>query len=169
MNLLHLQSVDENKQAPLLWQRPGYQEAKKELSNLQKSKREEQVPYVQVCDRKRSQNRIDPSLQEYRKIQNAHNHHRRHHHLQAGHQAQHGGVRLHGLKSWQKWHPHSWQDDKWSEQMVNETTSNSRSLRSPNSIQETGATRLKTTSSTLSPSTSKSDCSLVSIFYRCCC
>ena len=36
--------------------------------------------------------------------------------LQAGHQAQHGGVRLHGLKSWQKWHPQKWQDDKWSDQ-----------------------------------------------------
>ena len=48
--------------------------------------------------------------------------------------------------------------------VVIETTSNSRSQRSRNSIQETGATRLKTTSSTLSPSTSKSDCSIVSIF-----
>ena len=41
MNLLHLRSVDESKQAPPLWQR--YQEAKKELSNLlKKSKKEEQ-------------------------------------------------------------------------------------------------------------------------------
>ena len=43
---------------------------------------------------------------------------------------------------------------------VNETTSNSRCKRSRNSTLETGATRFKTTSSTLSPSTGKSDCSL---------
>ena len=41
--------------------------------------------------------------------------------------------------------------------MVSETTSNSRFQRSRMSIQETGAGRLKTTSSTLSPSTKKSD------------
>ena len=40
VNLLHLRSVDENKQAPPLWQRPGFREAKKELSNLQKSEKE---------------------------------------------------------------------------------------------------------------------------------
>ena len=44
--------------------------------------------------------------------------------------------------------------------MVNQTTSNSHS----HSIQETGTARLKTTSSTLSPSTRKSDRSLVSFF-----
>ena len=49
--------------------------------------------------------------------------------------------------------------------MVSEPTSNSLSQRSRNSIQETGATRPKTTSSTLSPSTGKSDCSLVPIFF----
>ena len=40
---------------------------------------------------------------------------------------------------------------------VNETTSNSRFRRSRTSIQETGASRLKTTSSTLSPSTRNYD------------
>ena len=41
--------------------------------------------------------------------------------------------------------------------LVSETTSNSRFQRSRISIQATGATRLKTRSSTLSPTTSKSD------------
>ena len=41
--------------------------------------------------------------------------------------------------------------------MVSDTTSNSRFQRCRTSIQATGATRLKTTSSTLSPITRKSD------------
>ena len=45
-----------------------------------------------------------------------------------------------------------------------ETTSNSCSERSRNGIQETDATRLKTTSPTLSPTTGKSDCSLFQFF-----
>ena len=43
VNLFELRSVDENKQAPPPWQRPGYWEAKKELLNLQKSKREDKT------------------------------------------------------------------------------------------------------------------------------
>ena len=46
--LLHLRSLDENKQAAPPWQRPGYWEAKKELSNLHKSNRQEQVPCFSV-------------------------------------------------------------------------------------------------------------------------
>ena len=53
VNLLHLRGVDENKQTGPLWQRPGYWEAKKDVSNLQKSKREGRVPYIPVSDRKR--------------------------------------------------------------------------------------------------------------------
>ena len=49
--------------------------------------------------------------------------------------------------------------------MVSETTSNSRFRRSRTSIQETGASRLKTTSSTLSPSTRKSDRGLVPLRF----
>ena len=63
------------------------------------------------------------------------------------------------------WHQHRWQDDTWSEQWQSETTSNSRFQGSRTSIQETGASRLKTTSSTLSPSTRKSDRSLVLIGF----
>ena len=69
MSLLHLRSVDGNKQAPPLSQRPGCREATKELSNLQKARREEQVDFIPT-----------------------------HPPLPAGHQAQHGGVRLHGLR-----------------------------------------------------------------------
>ena len=58
-------SIDGNKQAPLPRQRPGYQEAKKELSNLQRVTREERVLKIQVSDRRRLLNRSDPSLQEY--------------------------------------------------------------------------------------------------------
>ena len=47
VNLLHLRRV---------------REAKKEVSNLQKSKREEQVLYIPVNDMRRQQNRLDPSL-----------------------------------------------------------------------------------------------------------
>ena len=65
VNLLHLRSVGENEQAPLLWQRPGYREAKKDVSTLQKSKREKQVPCITVSDTKRLQNRIGPSQQKY--------------------------------------------------------------------------------------------------------
>ena len=37
---------------------------KKELSNLYKSTGEDQVTYFQASDRKREQNRLDPSQQE---------------------------------------------------------------------------------------------------------
>ena len=65
MNLLHLRSVDENKQAPPLWQRPGYWKANKELSNPQMSKGEEQVLCFPISERKRLHNRSDLSLLEY--------------------------------------------------------------------------------------------------------
>ena len=67
--------------------------------------------------------------------------------------------------SWKRWHQHRWQDDKMVTAMVSETTSNSRFHSSRTSIQETGACRVKTTSSTLSPSTRKSDRSLVPIIF----
>ena len=64
VNSFQWRSVHENKQAPPPWQRPGCWEAKKELLKLQKSKREDQTSlYPSV--RKRLQNRIDRSSQEY--------------------------------------------------------------------------------------------------------
>ena len=41
MQKLYLRSVDDNKQAPPLSQRPGYWEAKEQLRNLQMEKREQ--------------------------------------------------------------------------------------------------------------------------------
>ena len=35
------------------------------VKSTQEKKREQQIPYFPVSDRKRPQNRIDPSLQEY--------------------------------------------------------------------------------------------------------
>ena len=43
MHILCLRSVDENKQAPLLSQRPGYQEAKEKLMIVQKEKENNQL------------------------------------------------------------------------------------------------------------------------------
>ena len=167
VKLLHLRTVDENKQA---WQRPGYREAKKELSNLQKSKREEQVLYIQVSDRKSLQNRIDPSLQEYldwlstdwaEQFAEPQNSERpQTSSFSSWSPSPTWWSSSSWTQSWQKWHPPQVARRQMVRTMVNETTSNSRSQRSRNSIQEIGATRLKTTSLTLSPSTSKSDCSL---------
>ena len=56
VNLLHVRSLDSNKQAGSLWQRPGYQAAKTELANLQTSERHVRVPYIPVSDRKRQHN-----------------------------------------------------------------------------------------------------------------
>ena len=65
MQKRNLRSVDEDKQAPPLSQRPGYRDAKEQLRNLKKEKREQVVPFIPVSERKRLHNQIDPSLQEY--------------------------------------------------------------------------------------------------------
>ena len=87
----------------------------------------------------------------------------------AGHQAQYGGVRLHGLRVGRHGTSIVWQDDKWSEQWVRQPRTRGF-RRSRTSIQETGAIRLKTTSSTLSPSTRKPDrmSRSNSFFFRSC-
>ena len=43
VNLIHLRSLDSNKQAGPLWKRPGYQEAKRELANIHKSEGQVQI------------------------------------------------------------------------------------------------------------------------------
>ena len=134
VNLIHLRSVDGNKQAGPSWQRPGYREAKKEKSNLQKSRRQEQVP-----NWKRLQNRIGHSPQEYLEWLSLNR-------AEQFAEPQNNSERPQPSSSsswspsptwwsssswtqtWQKWHPHRWQDDKWSEQLQSETTSNSRFL-----------------------------------------
>ena len=98
--------------------RPKYLQAKRELANLQKAEGQAQVPYIAVSERKRQNKKLDPlcvfngrSTLRNRQIQNANNHH-----LQAGHQAHHGGVRLLGTKV--DWHSYGWQDEKMVRQMV---------------------------------------------------
>ena len=53
MQILYLRSVDENRQAPPLSQRPGYREAKEQSRNLQKEKREQLAPFIAESERKR--------------------------------------------------------------------------------------------------------------------
>ena len=104
--IFKLRSVDENRQAPLLSQRPGYLEAKEKLRNLQKERREHFALFSQKGERKRIHNKIDPSLQGYLEwlstnwAQNSsqmniisHPHH------PTGHQVHPGGARLHGLRT----------------------------------------------------------------------
>ena len=50
---LYFRSVDENRQAPPLSQRRGYQEAKDKIRTLQKEKREQLAPFIPVSERKR--------------------------------------------------------------------------------------------------------------------
>ena len=125
VNLLHWRSLDSNKHAGPLWKRPGYQEATKELANLQKLKRQVQVLYNPVSDRKREHNRLDPSLQEYLEWLSIH---------WAEHFAEPQNSERQQPsspsswspsptcwsssswnQSWQKWHSHGWQDEKWSD------------------------------------------------------
>ena len=100
----------------------GYWEAQKDLSNLQKSKREEQVLEIPESDRKRLQNRIDLSLQEYLEWLSANTAAQ----CAEGHPQPSSSSSWSPspawwsssswTQSWQKWHPHRWQDDNWSEQ-----------------------------------------------------
>ena len=158
INVLYLRSVDENRQAPPLSQRPGYWEAKKESINLQKARREELAP-------------IDPSLQKYLEWLST----------KLGRiccRRTSSVILLIPLVTKLNLVEFVFMDFELAEMasaqlagrqivrtMVSETTSNSRFRRSRTSIQETGASRLKTTSSTLSPSTRKSDRSLVLIKF----
>ena len=65
-NLLYLRSVNEDKQAPLLPQRLGYQDAKKALVDIHKQSRQELgIPSIPKSERQRLRNQFDPSLQRY--------------------------------------------------------------------------------------------------------
>ena len=56
-NSTHLRSLDSNKQAGPFWKRQGYQEAKRELANLQKSK---DKCSLHSSNRKRQHKKLDP-------------------------------------------------------------------------------------------------------------
>ena len=173
VNLLRYRSVDENKQAPRLCQRQGHREAKKELSNQQKSKREEQVLYISVSDRKGLQKRIDPSLLDYLEwlSTNWAEEFAEEHHQPSSSSSWTPSPTLWSSSSWtpswQKSIPAQVAGRQMARAMVNETTSTHVLNEVDLGTTEIGATRLKTTSSTLSPSTGKSDCSLVRFYFLC--
>ena len=66
-NLLYLRSVNEDKQAPPLPQRPGYQDAKKALLDIHKQSttRLRSSFFIPKVQRQRLQNQFDPSMQRY--------------------------------------------------------------------------------------------------------
>ena len=65
-NLLYLRSVNEEKQAPPLPQRPGYQDAKKAVGDMHKQVRQDcAVHLIPKIERQRLQNQLDPSMQRY--------------------------------------------------------------------------------------------------------
>ena len=121
MHMLYSRSVEENRQAPPLSQRPGYREAKKLLINLQKENRKQLAPFNPVSERKRLQNRIDPSLQGYLEwlSTNWAAHFAEEHHQPSSSYSWSPSSTWWSSSwttSWQRWHQHSWQDDTWSEQ-----------------------------------------------------
>ena len=100
-SVIHLRSLDSNKQAGPSWQRPGFKGATRALKNLQNAEGQG-VPFLPVKSRTRQNNTLNPEpqvflewlsfnwVEYFAKTQNSEC---QHHHLQAGHQAQHGGVR----------------------------------------------------------------------------
>ena len=64
VNLIHLRSVDSNKQAGPLWKRPGDKEAKSAVASLQNAEGQG-VHYIPVDLRSRQNNKHDPAVQEY--------------------------------------------------------------------------------------------------------
>ena len=65
-SLLYLRSVDEDRQAAPLSLRPGHQEAKIALVDMQKQSRQDLgIPFIPISERKRLHNQIDRSLQGY--------------------------------------------------------------------------------------------------------
>ena len=120
MHILYLRSVDDNKQAPPLSQRPGYREAKEQLRNLQRRK-ENLAPFIPVTERKRSHNKIDPSLQEHLEwlSTNWEEYFAEEHHQPSSSfswSPTSWWSSSSWSSNWQRWHQQRWQDDRWSEQ-----------------------------------------------------
>ena len=64
--LFYLRSVDEDKRAPPLQQRPGYQGAKKALVDMHKQVPQDyRVTFIRKVERQRLRNQLDPSMQRY--------------------------------------------------------------------------------------------------------
>ena len=122
LHILYLRSVDESRQAPPLSQRPGYREAKEQLRNLPKEKREQLALFITESERKRLYYKVDPSLQGYREwlSTNWAEHFAEEHHQPSSSSSCSPSSTWWSsslwTSNWQRWHQHSWQDDKWSEQ-----------------------------------------------------
>ena len=123
-NLIHLRSLDSNKQAGPLWERSGSQEAKRVLPSLQTAERQG-VHHIPVDIRTRQNNTLDPAVQEYLDWLSFH---------WAEHFAEPQNSERQQPSSssswspsptrwsssswdqrWQKWHSCGWQDEKWSD------------------------------------------------------
>ena len=65
-NLIYLRGVDEDRQAPPLSTRPGYQEAKNALVEMQRQSRQDLgIQFFPNSERKRLNGQLDPELRGY--------------------------------------------------------------------------------------------------------
>ena len=142
MNLLYLRSVDENRQAPPLSQRSGYLGSEKGINKSTRGKKTEHKLGRTVRRRTSSAILLIQLVTMLNMVEFV---------FLESKLAEMAPAQLAGRQVVRT--------------MVSETTSNSRFRRSQTSIQETGSSRLKTTSSTLSPSTRKSDRSFVLVRF----
>ena len=65
-NLIYLRSMDEDRQAPPLSTRPGHEEAKTALAELQKRSRQDiNVVHIPPTERTRLNDKLDPEMRRY--------------------------------------------------------------------------------------------------------
>ena len=116
-----MRSVDEDKQAPPLQQRPGYQDAKKGLVDMHKQARQDcGLTFIPKVERQRFRNQLDRSMQRYLEWLSTD---------WAGFFAEERPQPT-SSSSWtpgsswtSDWHQHEWNDSTWSEKWQVETTS----------------------------------------------
>ena len=122
--IYYLRSVDEDRQAPPLSARPGYQEAKTALVEMQRQSRQHLgITFIPKSERRRLNDQLNPSLQVYFAWLSTDwaeyfAEEREPPTLSSSSQwSSTSWWSPHSWSSnWQGWHQHSWQDDKWSEQ-----------------------------------------------------
>ena len=122
-NLLYLRSVDEDKQAPPLSTRPGYQEGTTALVEMQRQSQQDLGILFIPKSGRRLLNQLNPSLRgyfEWLSTNWAEYFAEEREPPTSSSSSQWSSTSWwcpHSESSnWQGWHPHSWQDDKWSEQ-----------------------------------------------------
>ena len=116
-NMVHLRSLDSNKQAGPLCERRGCKEATRALMNLQYAERQGE-PKIPLTSRTRQNNTMDPEVQVFtgwstlrnRKIQNANNHSSLSSSWSPSPTWWNSSSWDH---QWQEWHSHGWQDKEW--------------------------------------------------------